>query len=69
MGQPERGVQDHTEAIRLAPGLAPAYANRAYAYTLLGRDAEAQKDVARALELGVDRAALETEIERLKSQR
>ena len=57
------------EAIHLDPQLALAYANRARAFTLLGKDAEAQQDADRAVELGFDRAVVEEEIERLKRER
>ncbi len=39
------------------------------AYTLLGMDKEAQQDVDRAKELGIDRGKLEVTIEELKGQR
>ena len=46
-----------------------AYADRAIAYTLLGEDAAAQRDIARALEMGFDQKLLKDAIERVKSQR
>ena len=46
-----------------------AYANRAFAYTLLGKDKEAQQDVDQAVRLGFDRSMLDGAIEGLKKQR
>ncbi|MCH8090313.1 MAG: hypothetical protein IH955_09905, partial [Chloroflexi bacterium] len=46
-----------------------SYANRALAYTIVGRDQEAQQDVARAVELGIDSAALIEQIEENRSAR
>jgi len=43
--------------------------NRALAYTLLGKDMEAQKDVDRAVGLGFDRGKLDSGIGELKKQR
>ncbi len=68
-GRLAEAIEDYDEAIRLDPQLALAYANRAVAYTLLGRDAEAQQDVDRAVVLGIDPAALRSEIERLRQLR
>ena len=62
-------IQDYDEAIRLNPEFALAYANRALYHTLLGNDAEAQQDAERSIELGVDRALLESAIEEAKKQR
>ena len=69
MGQYERAIQDYDEAIRLNPQLAVAYANRAFAYTSLGKDTEAEQDINLAIELGIDRAVMESTIQELKSQR
>ena len=43
--------------------------NRGFGYTLLGMDTEAQLDVDRAVELGLDGTDLEAAIVRLKTQR
>ena len=51
-------ISEYDEAIRLDPELAKAYANRALAYTALGRDAEAARDAEKAIELGYDPAFL-----------
>ena len=68
-GRLEEAIQDYDEAIRLDPQDADAYINRALAYTLLGKDAEANRDVDRAVELGINRSVLDSEIERLKRGR
>ncbi len=62
-------MEDYDEAIRLNPQDADAYANRAIAYTLLGKDAEANRDVDRAVELGFNRSVLDSDIERLRRER
>ena len=58
LGQILRSLEDLDEAIRLKPKLADAYSSRALAYTLLGKDVEAQQDFDRAVELGVAPASL-----------
>ena len=68
MGQFQRAIRDYDEAIRLDPQLALVYSNRAIAYTLLGKDKEAQQDVDQAVGLGLDRDRLEGAIEELKKQ-
>ena len=62
-------IQDLDESIRLDPVLGFAYANLALAFTLLGKDKEAQQDVDRAVELGFDRGLLDSAIENAKKQR
>lgn len=49
--------------------IAEAYQERAIAYTRLGNDAEAQGNADRAVELGIDAASLEREIEDAKAKR
>ena len=67
---PPEPVHQYEEAIELAPGSrCLAYADRALAYTLLGRDAEAQQDADRAVNLGFDPATLEKTIDELKKRR
>jgi len=56
LGQLQRTMEDHDEAIRLDPRFALAYYNRALAYTYLDKDSEAQRDVERATEPGIDTA-------------
>jgi len=45
------------------------YANRALAYALLGMEAEAHENIDRAVELGADRARLETWVNEFKKHR
>ena len=46
-----------------------AYVNRSLAWTMLGNDDEARKDVEMAAALGLDRDAVMTKIEELKAER
>ena len=68
MGQPERAMPDLDLAIKLDPWFAVAYANRAFARTLLKDDGEAIKDVESAVKLGVDRALLEEKLAEFKQR-
>ena len=65
----EKALADYNETIRLDPQLAEAYFYRARTKTLQGQDSEAKQDVDRAVELGLDRAELEADIEMIKSRR
>ena len=65
----EKALEDYNETIRLDPQLAEAYFYRARTKALQGQDIEAKQDVDRAVELGLDWAALEADIERIKSRR
>jgi tetratricopeptide (TPR) repeat protein len=69
LGRYRQALLDYNQAIRLAPQLAESYAGRAFAYTLLSKDKEAQQDVARAVELGFESTLLEREIEELTKRR
>lgn len=70
LGDTERAIADFDEAIRLAPDKAiGAYAGRARVLTIRGRHTQAQEAVERAVEVGLDRALLEEEIEELKRKR
>ena len=69
LGQPQRVMEDFDQAIRLNPELANAYRGRAIANTLLGKDAEAQQNADRAIELRIDPTVLENAIEGLKGNR
>ena len=51
----EAALADYSEAIALAPGDAESHAGRAAAAAYLGRDAEADADAERAVELGFNR--------------
>jgi Tfp pilus assembly protein PilF len=50
-GEYNKGIPDLTEAIRLNPNDAEAYASRAEAYQALGEDAKAASDETKAREL------------------
>ena len=69
LGQYAFAVHGLGEAIRLDPALVSAYAKRAMALTLMGRDEEAQSDIANAIELGNDADSLRAEVEALKRSR
>jgi len=58
--------EDADEAIRLNPDIALAYVNRAAALAALGRDAEADSDVAQASMLGYDTGPLEDWLDTLR---
>jgi len=59
----DEAVQDFTTILLLNPKHEGALVNRALGYTLLGMDAQAEADVVRAVELGVDEAELRARIE------
>ncbi len=67
-GRLEEAIAKFDEAIHGEPICAKAYANRAKAYILLGKEAEAQRDIDTAVAQGTDRGALERDIEALKQQ-
>ncbi len=69
LGDYQRAIANLDEALRLDPQNVLAYANRALSYTLLGNDVDAERDAKRAIQLGIDRVALESEIEEAKKQR
>ena len=69
LGELDRAVQDYSQAIQIDPESRFAYANRGLAYISLGRDADAQTDLDRAKELGVDAAILDGKVEELRSNR
>ena len=56
-------VQDFDITLDLRQSHEGALINRAFAYTLLGLDTEAEADVIRAIELGVDEEELRARIE------
>jgi Tfp pilus assembly protein PilF len=59
MNNPELAIPDLDEAIKLDPGFAVAFANRAFAHTLLKDDSKAGQDLDAAVNMGVDRKLLE----------
>ena len=67
-GRLDEAIAKFDEAIRADPICAEAYANRAKAYILLGKDAESRRDVETAIAQGFDRSVLEEEIESLRQQ-
>ncbi|MCL0100016.1 hypothetical protein M1O55_04025 [Dehalococcoidia bacterium] len=48
----ERAIQDFDEAIRLRPLYPPSYQFRGFAYEALGKTKKAERDFAKAKELG-----------------
>ena len=67
--QLERAIEDYGEAIRLDSRFVLAYSNRALASTYLGRDDDAQADVERGTELGLDAELLLAKILAAKNAR
>jgi Tfp pilus assembly protein PilF len=59
MNNPELAIPDLDEAIKLDPGFAVAFANRAFAHTLLKDGSKAGQDLDAAVNMGVDRKLLE----------
>jgi tetratricopeptide (TPR) repeat protein len=52
----ERGIELNSEAIRLNGRFGEAYMNRSFGLRMLGKYAEAERDLLRACELGVEKA-------------
>ena len=53
-GDYEKAIEQYNEAIRLNPQDADTYHNRSVAYRLIGKSVEAERDFAKAKELGYD---------------
>ncbi len=68
-GSLEGAEAEYGDAIRLRPDFAEAYAQRALAHALLGKDAAAQRDFERAVELGYDGDRLRKEFDELRRRR
>ena len=68
LGQAERAIEDYDRAIQLSPRSAEFYANRALAYEILNKDAEARRDYDRAIQLGFDPAPPESDLVIPKNQ-
>ena len=68
VGQPGLAVQD-MDVVGLTPGYVKAYLVRAYASALLGRNADSQTNLDRAVALGIDRSAAEATIAEATSSR
>ena len=69
LGKYQFAAGDFSRAIQIDPMYKDAYADRALAYTLLGKDKVAELDIDRAVELGFNRVELEEAIRDLKKQR
>ena len=69
LGQRKRSVDEYDQIIRRNPQASGAYAGRAVAYIILGKDEEADQDAEKAVELGFDPDILEDAIQDLKRQR
>lgn len=69
MGQYEKSIKDLDIAILLDLADPYKYGARVQANLLLGLDLEAQQDVDRAVELGMDRVSLQKIIDELKVER
>jgi len=68
LGEPNMAIARTDDAIRIYSNNPEIYANRAFAYTLLGKDDMAQQEVARAVGSGFDRDVLVSAIEKLKQR-
>ena len=69
LGQPGRAIEDYDEAIKLNADYSDAYVNRALTHAVMDMDAFAVKDISRAVELGIDREALERAVEQVRRRR
>lgn len=76
LGMASVGLDRHLEAIHgldqvlvIDSGNVRAHASRALAYTNLGQNAQTSEDADHAVELGGDRAAMNTAIEQIKKRR
>ena len=59
MDNAELAISDLDMAIKLDPGLAAAFANRAFAWAMLKETNRANRDLESAVRLGMDRALLD----------
>ena len=59
MDNAELAISDLDMAIKLDPGLAAAFANRAFAWAMLKETNRANRDLESAVKLGMDRALLD----------
>ena len=69
MGMFEQALVNFDRAIALKPDMSDAVGNRAVALTALWQDERAERDVARAVELGAPLDGLATVIEYVKTKR
>ena len=68
MNNAELAITDLDLAIKLDPGFAVAFANRAFAHALLNDDNKANRDFENAVKLGVDRDLLAEKLEEFKER-
>jgi hypothetical protein len=68
MKHPNLAIPDLDLAIKLDPGFAVAFANRAFAWTMLKDNSKANRDVELKVRLGVDRALLEEKLAKYKER-
>jgi tetratricopeptide (TPR) repeat protein len=69
MGMFEQAIVNLTNAIDLRPGMSDAIGNRAVAFTALGDDEAAARDVQRAIQLGAPPDGLTAVLEYVKTKR
>ena len=69
LGEYQKAIDDYGEVIDRLPQVGEFYVNRAKAYTRLGDDAAAQRDVEQAVDLGFDADELRAEMEKQKALR
>ena len=69
LGRDRPALEALDDAVVVDDKHAPTYASRAIVHTRLGMDGEAEKDVAKAAELGYDTAQLKVDIEAAKNAR
>lgn len=69
MGMFEQALVNFDRTIEIEPDMTDAIGNRAVALTALGQDERAERDVARAVELGAPPDGLATIIEYVKTKR
>lgn len=69
MGMFEQALVNFDRTLELAPDMSDAIGNRAVALTALGQDERAERDVARAIELGAPPDGLTAVIEYVKTKR
>jgi len=68
MNNADLAIPDLDEAIKLDPGFAVAFANRAFAHTLLKDESKAGQDLNTAVKMGVDRKLLEDKMAEYKER-
>ena len=69
LGQFQRAIKDFDEAVRYDPRDGEAFACRAAVNAMLGKEADAQRDNHRAINLGIEPETLKLHLDELKNQR